>query len=319
MRSAIDLAREKLLITEWKGVEDWRNRQKVLRSYKEEVVARINKIAASGQFTLQQYGALSHKPDRYPLFALQSSILRPDNDNILLTGGVHGYETSGVQGTLDFLEKYAHHYKDHFNFVAAPDVSPWGYETNNRLNFNAQNPNREAFLGTTCEEAYKLITYLASLGIPFHYHNDAHETTDTDETVYRREAALMAGEKFKPGTIPDGFYLVVPEADERPELHNAIITSVESITHIAPSENGTIIGLPETQRGVAAYPGGNGLFMDMTRASKHHGAVTTEIYPNSEGTTPEECNLGQVACIVGALNHILREKGIEPPEFDLAA
>lgn len=34
---------------------------------------------------------------------------------MLITGGVHGYETSGVQGALLFLEQKAKHYSQHFN------------------------------------------------------------------------------------------------------------------------------------------------------------------------------------------------------------
>ena len=48
-----------------------------------------------------------------------------DKPSVLVTGGVHGYETSGVQGALAFLETEAQRYADRFNICVAPCVSPW--------------------------------------------------------------------------------------------------------------------------------------------------------------------------------------------------
>jgi hypothetical protein len=45
-----------------------------------------------------------------------------------VTGGVHGYETSGVEGALLFLETKAEAYSKDFNILVAPCISPWGYE-----------------------------------------------------------------------------------------------------------------------------------------------------------------------------------------------
>ena len=47
-------------------------------------------------FDVQQYGALSIDVDRYPLFSLSTKDWSTEKKNILVTGGVHGYETSGV-------------------------------------------------------------------------------------------------------------------------------------------------------------------------------------------------------------------------------
>ena len=40
---------------------------------------------------------------------------------------VHGYETSGVQGTILFLTSRAGEYASKYNIVVCPCVSPWGY------------------------------------------------------------------------------------------------------------------------------------------------------------------------------------------------
>lgn len=80
-------------------------------------------------FDVQQYGALSIDVDRYPLFSLSTKDWSTEKKNILITGGVHGYETSGVQGALMFMREEAHKYTEHFNIICCPCVSPWGYET----------------------------------------------------------------------------------------------------------------------------------------------------------------------------------------------
>ena len=48
---------------------------------------------------------------------------------VLVTGGVHGYETSGVQGALLFAQTKMELYTAKFNLLVLPCVSPWGYET----------------------------------------------------------------------------------------------------------------------------------------------------------------------------------------------
>lgn len=47
-------------------------------------------------YDVEQYGALSVDKDRYPLFSLKTKNWDHNKMNVLVTGGVHGYETSGV-------------------------------------------------------------------------------------------------------------------------------------------------------------------------------------------------------------------------------
>lgn len=59
-------------------------------------------------FTLfkKRYGEITQEAARYPLFVIKSkgwdAAAKP---SVLVTGGTHGYETSGVQGALLFAEK----------------------------------------------------------------------------------------------------------------------------------------------------------------------------------------------------------------------
>ncbi|MCV5245409.1 DUF2817 domain-containing protein, partial [Escherichia coli] len=83
---------------------------------------------------------------------------------VLVTGGVHGYETSGVHGALKFVATEAEHYAEHFNIVVAPCVSPWGYEVINRWNPNAIDPNRSFYADSPAEESANLIKLVSTLG-----------------------------------------------------------------------------------------------------------------------------------------------------------
>ena len=94
------------------------------------------------RFDVQEYGALSIDPQRYPLYAVKSRDWDEDKPCVLITGGVHGYETSGVQGAILFLQTAAEVYSAKFNVLVAPCVSPWGYETIQRWNAQAIDPNR---------------------------------------------------------------------------------------------------------------------------------------------------------------------------------
>ena len=111
------------------------------RSYADEVVSKID--ALRDTFDVFQYGALPYDdadPQRYPLFAVKSKSWSPDKPCVLVTGGVHGYETSGVQGALRFLATRAAEYAETFNLCVAPCVSPWGYERIQRWNALAVDP-----------------------------------------------------------------------------------------------------------------------------------------------------------------------------------
>lgn len=80
-------------------------------------------------------------------------------------------------------------------------------------------------------------------GVSFTAHLDLHETTDTDESEFRPARASRDGESWKPGYIPDGFYLVADSEEPQAEWQASIIASVKSVTHIAPPDDkGTILG-----------------------------------------------------------------------------
>ncbi|HBY87682.1 MAG TPA: peptidase, partial [Colwellia sp.] len=121
----------------------WFSKQAIKRSYQVEVLSKLESLTSS--FTMIQYGSLAIDESRYPLYAMKSNNWQSNNKTVLVTGGVHGYETSGVQGAIRFLETRAENFSEQFNIVVVPCVSPWGYETINRWNNKAIDPNRSFY------------------------------------------------------------------------------------------------------------------------------------------------------------------------------
>ncbi|HBF48197.1 MAG TPA: peptidase, partial [Shewanella frigidimarina] len=238
-----------------------------------------------------QYGALSYDADKYPLFAFKSQQWDSNKKTILVTGGVHGYETSGVHGAIQFLATKAHDYTQYFNVAIAPCVSPWGYETVNRWNPKAIDPNRSFYANSPAEESAALMAFVASLG-DVYAHIDLHETTDTDELEFRPLLSARDGVEYDKGIIPDGFYLVGDSDNPTPAFQKAVIDSVAKVTHIAPDDNGQLIEVPIEQFGVINYPVKKlSLCAGIT---DNHFNTTTEVYPDSPHVTAQECNDAQV-------------------------
>lgn len=281
----------------------WRAQTTIKREYQHEVVPKI--LALQNDFDVEQYGALSYDTARYPLFCVKSRDWSNDKPTVLITGGVHGYETSGVHGALKFLATQAKRYLTHFNIVCAPCVSPWGYETINRWNPNALDPNRSFYANSPAEESANLMALVENIGEVL-VHIDLHETTNTDESEFRPALAARDGIEYVEDSIPDGFYTVGDSENPAAEFQAAVIESVKKVTHIAPAdEHGDIIGSPVVQEGVINYPmKALGLCGGMTNCQY---GTTTEVYPDSPTVTDEECNNAQVAAVIGALDYVLTQ------------
>ncbi|MPY21568.1 M14 family metallocarboxypeptidase [Shewanella sp. YLB-07] len=280
----------------------WLTKQTIKRSYQAEVAARIAPLAE--HFQVDQYGALSYNPSEYPLFVVKSTQWSEDKPTVLVTGGVHGYETSGVQGAIRFLETKAKAYEDRFNILVAPCVSPWGYETINRWNPNAVDPNRSFYRDSPAEESAALMAYIADLGIDITVHIDLHETTNTDNSAFRPALAARDAVEHTNWNIPDGFYLVGNTELPAEAFQTAIIESVEKVTHIAPADDaGKLIGVALSQFGVINYATkALGLCVGFSDSIY---ATTTEVYPDSPKVDDENCVLAQVSAITGGLDYIL--------------
>ncbi len=282
----------------------WLARQTRLRSYADDVERVLDSL--TGRFERIAYGELQYGNERYTQWAMKSPAWDASLPSVLVTGGVHGYETSGVHGALAFLQQRAADYAGKVNLLVVPCVSPWGYERIHRWNAEAVDPNRSFLQPSPAREAAALMQLLASMpAANFLVHIDLHETTDTDESEYRPALAARDGKAFQPGTIPDGFYLVDDTENLQPAFQQAVLQAVAAVTHIAPAaERQQIIGAPVLAPGIIAYPlQALGLCASVTGARY---TTTTEVYPDSPRTTPEICNDAQVVAVCAAIDYALR-------------
>ncbi len=283
-------------------VAAWQSRQTVQRSFHGDVAGVIERLRS--RFDVVEYGRLEYGADTYPLLAIRSRNWSEGLPIALVTGGVHGYETSGVHGALQFIEHHAADFEGRMNLMVVPCVSPWGYERIHRWNLHAVDPNRSFREDGQAEEALALMRLVAPIRDRALVHVDLHETTDSDESEFRPALAARDGVAHEPGEIPDGFYTVGDSENPQPGFQKAVIDAVAKVTHIAPADGmGEIIGTPMVQPGVINYPVRKlGLCAGITNARY---TTTTEVYPDSPKATPEQCNAAQVAAIRAALDFAL--------------
>ncbi|MDL5365193.1 M14 family metallocarboxypeptidase [Xanthomonas sp. NCPPB 2654] len=280
----------------------WLSRQQRQRSYQDDVVAAIEQLR--GQLDVVDYGVVAYAQERYPLLALRSRGWDDALPCMLVTGGVHGYETSGVHGALQFARQHAADYAGRANLLVAPCVSPWAYERIHRWNADAIDPNRSFREDSPAQESAALLRLVAPLRGRIAMHIDLHETTDSDESEFRPALAARDGVAYEPDGIPDGFYLVDDSENPQPAFQQAVIAAVEQVTHIAPADaEGKIIGSPVVAHGVIRYPMKKlGLCAGISDARY---TTTTEVYPDSPSATPEQCNAAQVAAVRAAIDYAL--------------
>lgn len=278
----------------------WFKRETIQRSYHDDVITRIEALPAD-KFDVEQYGALSHDPDRYPLFCVKSKNWNPDAPAVVVTGGVHGYEDSGITGCLRFIEEEAAKYEGQVNFIFFPCVSPLAYEINHRWNAKAEDPNRHFFDSGTAEEAKLLMAKVKSLKIHFNAAVDLHETNyrDVGLTLERRQ---RDGQAPQPGDdfIPEGFYLVLPSKADLP-VAREVIDEVRKVTPICKDKE--ILGYPADD-GIIILDDLKTLCQDFMRQFADVG-MTTEIYPDK--CSRDECERAQVATIRTAVRHVLKK------------
>jgi len=275
----------------------WLARQTSQRSLA-DVYARVRALA--DRFDVVSYGDVSG----HALLAVTSRDFDAALPTVLVTGGVHGYETSGVLGAVRFLEGEAAAYAGRINLIVAPCVSPWAFERVQRWNAAALDPNRSFKAGGQAAESLALMAFTAPWRDVVVAHLDLHETTDSDESEFRPAVAARDGKAFSPGTIPDGFYLVDDSGRPQPAFQRAIIDAVAAVTHIAPADDkGELIGCAVKSPGVIEYDvRGLGLCTALTNAPF---TTTTEVYPDSPQATAEQCERAQVVAVLAAIDFVL--------------
>lgn len=290
--------------TPWGDAEraQWRAGQTKQRSYASDVLGPLERMRSGLERV--SYGNVAYADLRYPLVALRSPVWQIGLPAVLVTSGVHGYETSGVHGALRFAEAHAAAYAGRVNLLVVPCVSPWAYECIQRWNFDVVDPNRSFRANSPSQEAAALMELIKPLRGQFAAHIDLHETTDTDESEFRPALAARDGLAFTPCTIPDGFYLVDDAGNPQAAFQQAIIQAVQRVTHIAPADgNNEICGSTVQAPGVIHYAmQALGLCASVSGARY---TSTTEVYPDSAQATPEQCIAAQVAAVCAGLDFVL--------------
>jgi hypothetical protein len=277
----------------------WLAMQNTQRSYADDVLSQLDGLTS--QFNIEKYASLDYASGAFELFVLSSLTWDKSKPNVLITGGVHGYETSGVLGALSFATSAAQDYHDRFNLMIVPCVSPWAYETINRWNPNAIDPNRSFYANSPSQESAALMKLVS--GLEFLMHIDLHETTDSDNSEFRPALGARDAVEHQEWAIPDGFYTVGDTLNPCPEFQKAIIQAVAKVTHIAPAdESGRIIGEVLQQNGVINYAvKALSLCAGLTNAKF---VSTTEVYPDSPKVDAKNCIQAQVAAVIGALDYL---------------
>ena len=210
----------------------WRARQVRQRSYADDVLSRVERLRE--RFDVSSYGEVAYAGEHFPLMAMRSRDWHVGLPCVLVTGGVHGYETSGVHGALRFVEQHAQAYAGQVNLLVVPCVSPWAFERIQRWNYDAIDPNRSFFEASPAQESAALMRLVAPLRGQWVAHIDLHETTDTDASEYLPAVAARDGKPHVPHSIPDGFYLVDDAANPQPAFQQAIVEAVARVSHTSP-------------------------------------------------------------------------------------
>ena len=269
----------------------WLKAQKKQRDYFNDVVSPLMRFTGGEVF---QYGTLDYRrfgAASYPLYAVKSHTWQKNRPLAIVTGGVHGYETSGIHGAMLFIHEQFTSFADKVNLLVLPCISPWGYEHINRWTPEAIDPNR-CFVARVpqCAEAANAMSCIIrctqeSTGVLMHI--DLHETTDTDNEEFTPAKAARDGEPLPEWyPIPDGFYIIGDEPRPQLEWHEAMIEAVKQVTHIAEAEDGKLVGEKIAKPGILILPAVG----DCASFTDAKYCTTTEVYPDSKRTNPAECN-----------------------------
>lgn len=278
----------------------WYGEQKQVRDYKQSVVERALAVTLPPSLKLSVYGT-AYGDD---LICVTPRHIDSSKPSLSVTGGVHGYEPSGVESCLHLIETGAQNLRDRANVFLFPCVTPAAYRIHHRWTHGAEDTNRGFFDGTTVIESALLMQRIKSLGVKFACAIDGHETPVEDRLFRRlrtdRYGTALTGD---PDLLPNGFHLMVPDtALLRQSVQNcacAMISAVEKMTPIATDE---IIAGNVNDGGIVPSTASNTLTRWMNERAAF--AATTEVV--TEGITPYQATRIQLTAIHAAADYVLK-------------
>lgn len=304
-----------------KQVEDWHNAVIAggkVRSYHDDVVARLEALP-SRTHTVRQYGTVSSGgAQTYPVFKVTVGECK-DNPDVLLMGGVHGYEPSGIQASLRFLEEEAVDRSKDFNIIDYVCVSPWAYEYNQRWNWQAEDPNRlftrnrpdvKAGIHRTLDidECRNVMDDVEKADKRYLLAIDKHETSDMDIAL-RLDRIARYGMPHDPDykIIPQGYYLTLSEPNEMERWHTMSFGSaiIDEVAKVSPIVTEEFVMKKKNHGGIIFPPAADGLSRTFLAAHSRYVAIT-EVYPDHPRMNPEKAVQAQLASIRGGLDFVKR-------------
>lgn len=301
-------------------LRDWREQTLAkgkIRDYR-DVFSRITSVP-DNTHSIETYGEASG----HPLLRISVGDTRNGNPNLLIIGGVHGYEPSGVEAAMQFAEEIAPSLSGEFNSVIYPCVSPWSYEYDQRWNEDGEDPNSlfsrklvstKPYVHRTMDiaECRHFMTSMEQHNINFACAVDGHETSDRDI-----ELRLLRAERFDEPlapdwqSIPQGYYLIMTQGNSEKEnalqlsLGRRVIDAVAKTSPIAPGE--TIMNGKINHGGIIFSPPAEGLLR--TYLQKHAQSVfVTEVYPDHAEMDFSRAVQAQIASYQGAIETVRERK-----------
>lgn len=280
------------------------------RNYKADIVTRLTRLPANIH-TLETYGTIYAPHENYDALCVSVGDLRNGKPNILITSGVHGYEPSGIEAAIRFLENDAPRLSDKFNFVVYPCISPWAYEYDQRWNWQAEDVNRNFSRAPAIfpiDECTAFMNAVDQSSVSYACAIDLHETNDKDILFRELRAdrfAKQLAEDYK--HIPQGAYVILTDmnSDWKNELQmefgHAIMNRIADHSIIAPDE--ILMDVPN-KGGIVLSPAVDGLTRSFLAEHARYVAVT-EIYPDHPDIGPEKSVQTQLAAIHGALDYVM--------------
>ncbi len=278
------------------------------RDYYRDIVSRLKRLP-SNTHLLERYGSVDPNRGKYPLYCVTAGNVLNGNPNILITGGVHGYEPSGIEASVRFLEKEARKLSNQFNFVVFPCISPWSYEHNHRWNWKAEDPNR-CFAPDNVpdiDECRHFMNNMAFRQTHFDVAIDLHETPDRDIEL-RQERAGRFGTRLEEywQHVPQGYYLMLTRDKNEQNVDETILfgqSIINEVQKISPIASEVEILENRNHSGMTLSPAVKGTMRSYLKSYATHIAIT-EVYPDHPRMNKEKAVQAQLASIHGALKFI---------------
>lgn len=278
----------------------WYGQQPQVRDYVRDVVERARAVTLPPSLVLSSYGA-AHGDD---LICVAPRAIDSSKPSLSITGGVHGYEPSGIDASLQLIETGAQNYRDRANIFIFPCVTPAAYRIHHRWTHGANDTNREFFAGTNVIEAALLMQRIESLGVSFTSAIDCHETPIEDR-LFRRLRADRYGTPLTgdPDLLPDGFHMMVPDtALLRHSVQECARTLMDAVARITPIATDELIVGNKNDRGVIPSSASGTLTRWMSARSDF--AATTEVV--TENISARNATRIQLTAIQAAADYMLK-------------